>query len=163
MKIHSSTFSIILLTDMMPNLVWRPWNSLVRCETVYPDVLLCHLPHILKISLKSVYLFFHNVAGKHGSSKHKNQPWVKMVKSIIIKIFQIALCLMSKVSWKFHDNPFYHYSIMLVTDTDSPKIEETHSVFNGLNGTSSKCSRLFLEPSPTIPENFIKICSRICP
>ena len=36
-------------------------------------------------------------------------------------MFQIIPCRMSEISWKFTENPFNHFSVMLVTDTDSPE------------------------------------------
>ena len=73
-----------------------------------------------------------------------------------IKI-KIVICLMFDLSWKFHENPFTCFSVMLLTDTDSSeKNRKRNHVCKGFNRTSPKSSRLFLVPSLTYPATFMK-------
>ena len=37
------------------------------------------------------------------------------------KMFLIVPCPMCNRCWKFHENPFIHFPVMLLTDTDSPE------------------------------------------
>ena len=83
----------------------------------------------------------------------ENQHRIQEINRNIPKIFQTAPCLMVNLCWQFHENPFNRFLAMLLTDTSPEKIP----MFKGLNGTSWKCSRIFLVPSSTYTENFMKI------
>ena len=84
------------------------WNSL-------DNYFLCRAWHIMKISWKSVHPFLHNIVNKHGSRKWKNRS---RIEGVYHKMFKIVHCLISNLSWKFHENLFIRFSIMLLTDRD---------------------------------------------
>ena len=130
------------------------WNSLV-------DYFLYHAWLFLKNSWKSVHPFFHNIANKHGSRKYINRSRIQGVNRSMPKIFQVASCVMSVFSWKFHENPFNRFSAMLLRGMDCSENGGKNPVFKGLYRTSWKCSQLFLVSRPTNPENFMKILSAV--
>ena len=71
-------------------------------------------PTFHEILWKSVHLFFHNY---YGSRKYKNPSWIQGVNHIILKMFQIVHCVMSHIGWKFHENTFIRFPVMLLTGT----------------------------------------------
>ena len=91
----------------------------------------------------------------------KNRSWIQGDKHNIPKILFIDPCLISKLRWKFKENPLICFFAILLTDTDSPKNEKNTS-FKGLNGTSPKFCRMYLAPCSTNLENFMKIYSCVC-
>ena len=117
----------------------------------------------MRISWKSVHLFFHNITNKHGSRKYKNRSRIQGVKCNILKMFQIVHGLISVVCWKYHENPFNGFPVVLLTGADSPGKVKDIPVLKVLNGTSWKCSSLLLVPSPIYPENFRKILPAVFP
>ena len=46
----------------------------------------------------------------------KKKSCIQGIKHNIPQIFQIIHCVISDVSWKCHENPLVHFSIMLLTD-----------------------------------------------
>ena len=82
-----------------------------------------------------------------------------------INILNIPVFLLSqvhplvKLSWRYV-RPFPRN---VANRHGLPQTSKQISVFKGLNGTSWKCSRLFLVPSPTFPENRMKIHSAVFP
>ena len=73
----------------------------------------------MKNSWKSVHPFFHNSTNNYGFRIKKNQSWIQGVNHRDTKMFQIVLCLMYNLSWKFHENPFIRLSIIVLTNTHS--------------------------------------------
>ena len=72
----------------------------------------------LKISWKSVQPFFCNAAKRHGFLRKsgKKNSCVQGVKWKIPKMFPIVPCIKSHLPWKFHEDPFCRFSVMLLTD-----------------------------------------------
>ena len=48
----------------------------------------------------------------------KKRPWIQEVNCNIPKMLQIVACLMSNLCWKFHENLFIRFPVMLLTDMD---------------------------------------------
>ena len=76
-------------------------------------------------------------------------------------MFQIVSCLMSEISWKFHENPFDYCLRIVGHRRGMPRKYRKITVFTGLNGASPKCRKLFLSSSTIYPEIFMKIRSRL--
>ena len=51
-----------------------------------------------------------------GSRQLKIESCIQWVKHIITKLFQIVPYVMTDLSWKFHENPFIHITVILLTD-----------------------------------------------
>ena len=137
------------------------WETVKQSRQVWNSVanyFLCRAWHFVKIPWKSVYPFFYNITNRHGSRKYINRPRIQGVNRNIPKMFHSAHCVKSVIFWKFHENPFNRFSVMLLRGMDS---SEKSPVFKGLNGTSWKCSQLFHVSSPTYPENVMKIRSAV--
>ena len=128
-KFHENPFIyfvVMLLTDTQLRLDGRPWNSLT-------SYFLCRPWHFFKMSWKSVHPFFHHIT---------NRSRIQGVNSNIPKMIQIAFWLMSNPCWKFHENPFINFSVMLLKDTDSPENVEM-------------CTRGLMEHPETVPHYFL--------
>ena len=113
--------------------------------------------HFMKISWKSARPFFHDISNNHNFIKQQNLSCIQGLSCNILEMFQIVPYLMCNIWWTFHENPFINFPLMLLTDMDFPENVEK----DFLNGTSRKCSRLFLAPSFTYPDNFMEIRSRV--
>ena len=71
----------------------------------------------LKISWKSVLPFLCNAAKRHGLlRKSVEKSCVQGVQWNILKMFPIVPCIKSHLPWKFHENPFSHFSVIMLTD-----------------------------------------------
>ena len=46
----------------------------------------------------------------------KHESCIQRFKRIIPKVFQVVSYAMIDLSWKFHENPFMHFTVMLLTD-----------------------------------------------
>ena len=92
------------------------WNSLVWHETVWP---IAHFVIVLKISWISIPSLFRNISNKRRSRKWKNKSCIQVVKRNIPKTFPIVPRTMADASWNFHENPFIHFTGMLLTDTSA--------------------------------------------
>ena len=137
------------------------WETMKQSTQLWNNLANYFLFH--KISWKSVHLFFHNITKKHGSRKYINWPRIQGVNRNIPTIIPVALCVMTILFWKFHENPFNRFSAMLLRGMDSFQKVKKNYLFKGLNATSWKCSQLFLGSSPTYSENFMKIRSAVFP
>ena len=71
-----------------------------------------------------------------GQENRKKRSCIQEFNRNIPKMFQVVLWLMCNHCWKFHENPFIHFPVMLLTDTDFPEHVKMFPVFTGLNGTS---------------------------
>ena len=69
--------------------------------------------------------------GMDCSEKVGEKSCVQGVKWNFLKMFPIVPCIKSHLPWKFHENPFSHFAIMLLTDrrtdrlTDRPTDRQT--------------------------------------
>ena len=64
---------------------------------------------------------FPNITNKCRYRKQTNQSWIQVFKCSIMIIYQIVACLMAHFCWKFLENPLTLFSVMLLTDTNSPE------------------------------------------
>ena len=69
-------------------------------------------------------------------------------------MLQIVSDMIPNMNWKFHENPFIPFLVMLLTGTNAPWKNRGKSSVQGLNVTFPKSSRLFPVPCLTSPENF---------
>ena len=104
-----------------------------------------------KISRKSIRGCFRNVANRHdtapsvGTVKQSSQVWNRQ-----------AICFVvgSNTSWKFHENLFTRFSVMLLANTDRENRKKDPVC---VKRNIAKSSRWFLLLCPTYPENFMNI------
>ena len=91
----------------------------------------------------------HNIAEKHASRKILYPSGYTQH----LKMLHPVPCAAPDLSCKSHENPFTRFSVMLLTDTDSPTkwIEK--------NLPYPKCSTLFHVSCRTYPGNFLEIHS----
>ena len=50
-----------------------------------------------------------------NTNPEKKQSRIQTAHRNILKMFRIVTCLMSHVCWKFRENPFFHFPVMLLT------------------------------------------------
>ena len=68
-------------------------------------------------------MYIHNVGNKHRPREQNNEPCIKVVKRIIPKMFQIVPHVITYLSWKFHENLFIHFIVMLHKVT-APRLDK---------------------------------------
>ena len=84
-----------------------------KCSRLLP----VSCPSFLRISWKSVRPFFCNAAKRHGLlRKSGKKSCVQGVIWNILKMLPIFPCIKSHLPWKFDENPFRRFSVMLLTD-----------------------------------------------
>ena len=142
------------LTPMDPecrkmNPVSKGFNrSFPKCFRLFP---LWQLIYVLAISLKSIHPFYHNVPNRHAAAprwktlKPSRQAWNSLI---------FFTCVVPDISWKFHESPFTHFSITLLTNTDPGNRKINHG-FNELTTTSQKCSSSFFVSCANFAEIFL--------
>ena len=59
--------------------------------------------------------------GMDWSEKVEKKSCVQGVKRNILKILPIVPCIESHLPWKFHENPFSRFSVMLLTDRQTDR------------------------------------------
>ena len=122
-KFHKNLFihfAVMSLTDTLLRLDGRPWNSLVRCETVeLISLVLSPTFHenFIKIRMPIFSWYFQ----QSQIQKIEKSILYQGVNCNISKMFQIVPCLMCNLCWKFHENLFIHFHVVLLTGTDFPK------------------------------------------
>ena len=100
-----------------------------------PDCSLYHGRHTQKLSWDPIHPFYRNVANRHAVV-----PWWENVKQSSREWNGLAhfSCVFSFVLWhipKFYENPFTHFSMILLTNTD-PVNRKINPGFKGLTTTS---------------------------
>ena len=112
-------FTVVLLTNMPGAPRWETVKQYRQVWNSPANYFLCRAWHFIKNSWKSIHLFFHNITNKHWSRKYINRPRIQGVNRNILKMFHIAPCVKSVLFWKFHENPFNCFSVMLLRAMDS--------------------------------------------
>ena len=69
----------------------------------------------------SVFPFILLTRQKFPWKHRKRNPVTQGVKRDTFQVFQIVPCIRPDLSWKFHENPFTHFSVMLSTDKQTNK------------------------------------------
>ena len=117
-KFHKNRF--INFTLVMPTDAASRWETMKQCSQAQNSLsyhFSCCPQHCMKISWKSVCPFFHDITNSHKSRISKSDPVFKGLPQLP-DCFLMVPCLMCKVGWNFHDDPFNHFSVILLTDTD---------------------------------------------
>ena len=94
------------------------------------------------------------------SPRLDGRPWNSLVMRETV--YSIISCVVPNISWKFHENPFIRFSIIVLTIADSQN-RKIDPEFKGLITTTRKCFRLFFVSCKIFPENFMKIRSSVFP
>ena len=70
------------------------------------------------------------------TQKIKKQPFAQGIKPIIPKMFQVVPCAIANISWKFHENSFIDFTVVLQTNTPgAPRwetVKQSRQVWNSL-------------------------------
>ena len=88
----------------------QAWNSLATS-------FLCSYP---KISWISICYSITLVTNRTQKIEKKTEPCIQGVIRLITKMFQITSHVITAISWKFHENLFIHFAVMLLTGTQAP-------------------------------------------
>ena len=143
-KFHKNPFihfAVMWLTDTPLRLDGRPWNSLVRRKTVQL-IISCVVPDISWKLHKNLFGRFSIILPTITNPENRKSNRVfKGLTATSRKCIRIVLCLMCNLCWKFGENAFIHFPVMLRTDTDFPENVEKDFL----------CSRGYTEHPENVP------------
>ena len=55
--------------------------------------------------------------------KYKKKPCMQEIKHTIPQIFKHAPCILSNISWNFHENPSMRFPVMLLADKQTDRLK----------------------------------------